>query len=112
MKWCAICFREQRGLGFMPKLTHHNKSEQRFCSMVCLDLFARLFKETNGMVDMTDFERAALNACLIPLSECVSQIGLEKPLAEYTKEQVLTVIEVVVTAFQSEMRKGSLEVPF
>ena len=113
MKWCAICYREQRGFGFMPALIKQpNKPAQRFCSMRCLDLYARLFKEGNGMIDMTDFERASIQSCLKPLGECVAEIGMDKPLSAYSKEQVLTLIEVIVTAYQDAMRKGSPEVPF
>ncbi len=113
MRWCAICYREQHGFGFSPALIKQpKKPARRFCSMRCLNLYAQLFKENNGMVDMTDFERAAIRACLMPLGECVAEIGMDKPLSAYSKEQVLTLIEVIVTAFQNEMRKGSPEVPF
>ena len=64
------------------------------------------------MVDFTDFERAAMNECLKPLSEVAAEIGWDKPLSAYTKEQVLTVIEVIVLKFQDEMRKTAQEVPF
>ena len=64
------------------------------------------------MIDMTDFERAAIYSCLKPLGECVAEIGVDKPLSSYSKEQVLTLIEVIVTAWQDAMRKGSPEIPF
>ena len=97
----------------MPALIGQpNKPTRRFCSMLCLDLYARLFKETAGMIDMTDFERNSISSCLKPLGECVAEIGMDKPLSAYSKEQVLTLIEVIVTAYQDAMRKGSPEVPF
>lgn len=64
------------------------------------------------MPDFTDFERAAMTSCLGPLSEFASEIGLQKPLGEYSKEQILTMIEVIINQYQTEMRKGSPEVPF
>ncbi len=64
------------------------------------------------MIDMTDFERSAIQGCLRPLAECVAEIGMNKPLSAYSKEDILTLIEVIVTAYQNEMRKGSPEVPF
>lgn len=113
MKWCGLCYRQQRGFGFLPALINQpQRPARRFCSMRCLGLYARMFKESGGMIDMTDFERAAIRACLAPLGACVAEIGMDKPLAAYSKEQVLTLIEVIVTAYQDEMRKGSPEVPF
>ncbi len=97
----------------MPALIKQpQKPARRFCSMLCLALYVRLFKESYGMIDMTDFERESIHACLVPLGECVAEIGMDKPLSAYGKEQVLTLIEVVVTAYQDAMRKGSPEVPF
>jgi hypothetical protein len=110
---CAICLRKDRGFGFSPRLIgFRNQQDAKFCSMKCLNLYAALFKKGNGMVDLTDFERAAIQSCLKPLGECVAEIGMDKPLSAYTKDQVLALIEVVVEAYQTEMRKGSPEVPF
>lgn len=55
------------------------------------------------MIDPTEMEIAAMRACLTPLGEIVSEIGMEKSLANYTREEVLTVIDVVVTAYQRHM---------
>jgi Family of unknown function (DUF6511) len=55
------------------------------------------------MIDATVTERAAMAAALHPLGEFVAQVGLERPLAEYTREQILTLVEVVVDAFQAHL---------
>ncbi len=55
------------------------------------------------MIDPSDMEQAALRACLSPLGEYVGCIGMERPLAHYTREEVLTLIDVVVTAYQHQM---------
>jgi hypothetical protein len=111
--WCAICLRKERGFGFSPHLIGYDtRPNRKFCSLRCLNFYAALFRKGNGMVDMTDFERAAIQSCLAPLGECVAEIGMDKPLSAYSKEQVLTLIEVIVTAYQDAMRKGSAEVPF
>lgn len=55
------------------------------------------------MIDATDLERQAMRACLSPLGEYVGSIGMERPLADYRREEVLTLIEVVVTAYQEYM---------
>ena len=55
------------------------------------------------MIDPSDMELAAMRACLSPLGEYVGSIGMERPLADYTRDEVLTLIDVVVTAYQSQM---------
>ena len=65
------------------------------------------------MIDPTEHERAAMIAALIPLGEIVTEIGMDKPLADYTREEVLPLIEVVVTAYQDHLRElDGAEVPF
>jgi hypothetical protein len=44
-----------------------------------------------------------MRACLSPLGEYVGSIGMERPLADYTRDEVLTLIDVVVTAYQDQM---------
>jgi hypothetical protein len=48
-------------------------------------------------------ELAAMRACLSPLGEYVGSIGMERPLADYTRDEVLTLIDVVVTTYQDQM---------
>ncbi len=55
------------------------------------------------MIDASDLERQAMHACLMPLGEYVGSIGMERPLADYSREEVLMLIEVVVTAYQEYM---------
>ena len=50
-----------------------------------------------------EMEVAAMHACLAPLGEYVGSIGMQRPLADYSREEVLTMIDVVVTAFQERM---------
>ena len=61
------------------------------------------------MIDPTDFERDCMNKALRPLGEYVAEIGTDKA--------VLTLIEVVVTAYMDELSKGNPiedfgEIPF
>ncbi len=55
------------------------------------------------MIDPSEMEIAAMQSCLAPLGEYVASIGMERPLADYSREDVLTLIEVVITAYQSRM---------
>ena len=64
------------------------------------------------MIDPTAFERDCMNKALRPLGKYVAEIGTDKAFQDLTREQVLTLIEVVVTAYMDELSKGSEEIPF
>ena len=55
------------------------------------------------MIDPSDMELAAMTSCLAPLGEYVGSICMQRPLADYRKEEVLMLVEVVVTAYQEHM---------
>lgn len=106
---CAICSRKAKGYGwFNPRLkpSDPNRYSDKwvFCSRRCQDAFCLLMTKTEArMIDPSDMELAAMRACLPPLGEYVGSIGMERPLADYTREEVLTLIDVVVTAYQDQM---------
>ena len=106
---CAICSRKAKGYGwFNPRLkpSDPNRYSDKwvFCSRRCQDGFCLLMTKTEArMIDPSDMELAAMRACLSPLGEYVGSIGMERPLADYTREEVLTLIDVVVTAYQDQM---------
>lgn len=56
------------------------------------------------MVDLSEQERAAIRAAMRPLGEIMGEIGWSTRLQDLTEAQVLTLIEVVVGAFQDAMR--------
>ena len=53
------------------------------------------------MIDKQPYEEGALAAVLPLLGECVAEIGMDKPLSAYSRSEVLTLIEVVVTQSNS-----------
>ncbi|MGN7611920.1 DUF6511 domain-containing protein [Magnetococcales bacterium HHB-1] len=55
------------------------------------------------MVDPTNLEQDAMNAAIKPLGEYVASIGMNRPLADYSKAEISTLIEVVVTSFQDHI---------
>ena len=55
------------------------------------------------MIDPSDMEISAMQSCLGPLGQYVGSIGMQKPLADYTREEVLRLIDVVVTSYQERM---------
>ena len=52
------------------------------------------------MIDKTHLEELALAAALPFLGEIATEIGLDKSLSDYTREEALTLIEVAVSAYQ------------
>ena len=69
--------------------------------------------EAANMTDPTDFEKAAMTAALRPLGEYVGSIGMQRPLADYSKGEVLTMVEVVITAYQNHMANADHDdIPF
>lgn len=55
------------------------------------------------MIELIDIELTARHACLAPLGAFVAGIGLERPLADYQREDVVQLIDVVVCAYQRHM---------
>lgn len=55
------------------------------------------------MIDATDTEKSALAAALRPLGDYVVALGVERPLAAYRRAEILTLIEIVVDAFQAHL---------
>lgn len=106
---CAICYRKAKGYGWFnawlkPSDPNRYSNKWVFCSRRCQDAFCLLMTKTEArMIDPSDMELAAMRACLSPLGEYVGSIGMERPLADYTREEVLTLIDVVVTAYQDQM---------
>ena len=106
---CLICTRQARGLGyFQPHIPRGQPGRESaqwvFCSMRCLNAFCRQMLQTGGsMIDPSDMERAAMKSCLLPLWNCIEKSGSTRPLAAYSKEEALALVEVVVTAYQQYM---------
>ena len=110
---CAVCSREARGFGiFNPALqrTDPRRFLERwvFCSMRCMEAFSKVMERLTGLqegavLDPSDLEIAAMRSALAPLGDYVASIGMERPLADYGKAEVLRLVEVVVDAYQAHM---------
>lgn len=106
---CAVCSRTAKGFGyFNPRLPRSDPRRYSdrwlFCSMRCQNAFSLLMEKSGGhMIDPSDMELAAMASCLAPLGEYVASIGMQRPLAGYRKEEVLMLIEVVISAYQEHM---------
>ena len=57
------------------------------------------------MIDLTKAEKDSIESALKPVGEYVAEIGMNRPLSNYSREEVLCLIEVAVTAYQDSMRQ-------
>ncbi len=55
------------------------------------------------MIDPSEMELAAMQSCLAPLGEYVGFIGMQRPLADYSRDEVLALVDVIVSAYQDQM---------
>ena len=61
------------------------------------------------MIDPTPTEIKAMQSVLRPLGEYVAEVGTKKPLGDYSKEEILTLIEVVITAYQDFLTTNKID---
>ena len=106
---CIVCHRQAKGYGWFNTRRKRGDPQRYsdqwvFCSRRCQESFSKLMNKTGGqMIDPSDMEIAAMRACLAPLGEYVGEIGMQRPLADYSRDEVLMLIDVVVTAYQDCM---------
>lgn len=55
------------------------------------------------MIDPSELELAALQSCLAPLGDYVGALGMDRPLADYSKREVQGLIETIISAYQEYM---------
>ena len=114
---CAVCRRPERGFGwFDPTSAKPPRPSVSFCSITCQGWWVRLARRSTAMVDLTEQERAAMRAAMRAMAEVMAEIGWITPLNALSEQQVLTLAEVAVGAFQDAMRASASpstpEVPF
>ena len=61
------------------------------------------------MIDRTSLEEEALASTLRPLGETVAEIGMDKPLSAWTREEVLLLVETAVDAYQKYLVDHSIQ---
>ena len=54
---------------------------------------------------MQKMEAQARERCLGALGDVVAEIGMERALADYSKPEILRLVQAIVTAFQAAMRQ-------
>jgi len=103
---CAVCRRPARGFGwFDPTSSKPPRPSVSFCSIICQNWWTRrAARGAPAMVDLTEQERAALRAAMRAMAEVMAEIGWTTPLNALSEQQVLTLAEVAVGAFQDATR--------
>ena len=106
---CIVCHRQAKGYGWFNTRRKRGDPQRYsdqwvFCSRRCQESISKLMNKTERlMIDPSEMEIAAMRACLAPLGEYVGEIGMQRPLADYSRDEVLMLIDVVVTAYQDCM---------
>ncbi len=103
MKICSVCKREAGGFAFIPpplraSNPNNRKMMKHFCGVNCQKIFSKNYKE-NNMIDLTKNEKEAIETALKPVGEYVVEIGMDRPLSSYSREEVLCLIEVALSAY-------------
>ncbi len=103
MKICFICKREAHGFIFIPpplraSYSTNRKMIKHFCGINCQTIFSKIYKK-NNMIDLTKNEKEAIESALKPVGEYVAEIGMDRPLSNYSREEVLCLIEVALGAY-------------
>ena len=112
MKICVICKREAFGFKYLsPPLrisdSRNYKNIKHFCSKNCQKIFSN-FQIKNNMIDLTKMEKEAIESTLKPLGEYVAEVGMDKPLSQYKREEILCLVEVALNAYFDFMQ-GSVD---
>ncbi|GAO98028.1 hypothetical protein Cva_00671 [Caedimonas varicaedens] len=63
------------------------------------------------MVDRSPLEEQAFEAILPALAEVVAEIGKEKPLDHYSREEIQRIVEICVCEYQRALLKLLSEQP-
>ena len=116
---CAVCGREGRGFCWVgpadgPRAPDGKRLFKRFCSMRCQDIHLQRARAGGGIViDPTHNEKAAMEALLPSLGEYVASLGIDRPLAAYTREEILGLVDVVLSTYFERLRELTpIDVPF
>ena len=110
---CAICCARSRGFGWRDP----NKAlkRQRFCSKRCQDIHYYYFKQGITLTEneKNELEKIAREAVINPLATYVCNVGSEKPLFDYTKEEIHGLIHTIIHNYTTRLQNlYSDDIPF
>ena len=102
---CALCYRPSNWFGWMEPRRPMTPIRKRwlFCSRRCLEVFITLRFGEPAMLNPVVMNTTALKACLNPLGQYLDAAGLNRPLADYSQDEVLALIDTLVVAYRDSM---------
>lgn len=111
---CAVCNKAPRGFGWKkptgPRAiqqehpTNEDNTLCRFCSSMCQNVYFEKWR--NGVVvNKTEIEQKAIVSVLEPLGDYVCSVGMDKPLSQYTKDQILGLVDTVLDSHQKALQE-------
>jgi hypothetical protein len=113
---CAIRARASRGFFYTHELKADPYPPCAFCSKGCLDAGAAIAKRSQGMIDKTEMESAAIKAARRNFAEALIELGLIEVFHDRTAAEIDRIIEACVGGFQEAMGRLALnddiEIPF
>ena len=129
---CAICQRGPRGFGYclprtyrvgweikITKPEQRQASYQRFCSQHCQDVYCFWIQKDEGLpkdkkiMPLNNFEDIAAEATLPDLGICVAEIGIDKSLSQYSKDEILQVVNTIIKTYNKKLQElYSEDIPF
>ena len=112
MRQCFICNREARGFGYFNPVYSINNPLRRstaksFCTKGCQSIFTKHLKyktENTMKQQLTSMEIRARQSILEPLGDYVVAIGMDKPLANYSRDEINGLVAVVINSYQKFMQ--------
>lgn len=115
---CEVCTAAPGGFGWMQPLPQisilfgrrsrslpKNRERKRFCSTACQSLFTKAF-EGGIAVDRKQLDKKAKHDALIALGDYVAQIGMAKPLVDYSKEEAQGIVNSILSAYQQSLKNN------
>lgn len=114
---CYICNRPPRGFLYLdPNRVQETerllKTHKSFCSLECQQIHYQMLRK-GVEVNKTDLERKALMMVFDPLADYIVEIGMEKGVGHYTKEEAEGLVDTVLEAYHDALQElYKTEVPF
>ena len=114
---CFICHRPSRGFGYADPNKSISKYERqrrskRFCSLLCQQIHYQLLSKGVQM-QRDDLNHKARGMTLAPLADYVTQVGMEKGLGAYSKDEIKKLVNTILDSYHNALQKlYKDEVPF
>ena len=108
-RFCSLCGREAKGLGYVHHLRFGKYPHHRFCSVGCFGPGSSLARKANGMIDKTAMEARAVKEACRALAEALAELGLLEAFRNRSAAEIDRVIEACIDGFQASMRRQAAE---